>query len=241
MRPVLLLARRELGAFLNTAWGYFILAAVLVIDGLWFNALAVGDSPRFSSDVLESFFEVCAGTTMVAGPLVTMRLLAEERQTGTLVLLETAPVSEVQVVLGKFLGAFGFVALMTLLTAYMPAMIFVNGKVSLAQIGAGYLGVLSLGAAVVAIGTFGSAIARNQLVAAIVSGLTIALLVVMWLVSRIATPPLADLLSYMALYERHFDPFRRGRINTESLVFYGSLVFVFLSLAVRSLQARRWQ
>jgi ABC-2 type transport system permease protein len=241
MRPVLLLARRELGAFLNTAWGYFILAAVLLIDGLWFNALSIGDSAKFSSDVLESFFEVCAGTTMVAGPLITMRLLAEERQTGTLVILETAPVTETQVVLGKFLGAFGFVALMTIITLYMPALIFVNGKVSWEQIGAGYLGVLSLGAAVVSIGTFGSAVARSQLVAAIISGLIVTLFVVMWLVSKIADSPVSELLSYMALYERHFDPFRRGRINTESLVFYGSLVSVFLGLAVRSLQARRWQ
>ena len=241
MRPVLLLARRELGAFLNTAWGWGILAAVLVIDGLLFNAFAMGDAPRYSSDVLEDFFYFSSGTTMIAGLLLAMRLIAEERQTGTLVVLQTAPISETQVVLGKFLGGFGFLALVTLLTLYMPAMIFVNGKVSWEQIGAGYLGLLSLGAATVAIGTFGSAIAKNQLVAVFWGGGLLVTLLLGWLLGRVTDPPLSDLLSYVALFDRHFQPFMRGRINTESLVFFGSLSFVFLMLATRVLQSRRWE
>lgn len=241
MRPVLLLARRELAAYLNTAWGYAILASVLVIDGLLYNAFAVGSSPRFSADVLEDFFYFSSGTTMIAGLLLTMRLIAEERQTGTIVVLETAPVSETQVILGKFLGAYGFLALITVLTLYMPALIFVNGKVSWAQIGAGYTGLLMLGAATVAIGTFGSSVARNQLVAAVVGGVLLVLMLLGWLVSKIADPPLSDVLSYIALFDRHFQPFMRGRINTESLVFFGSVTFGFLMLSVRALSWRRMQ
>lgn len=241
MRPVLLLARRELAAYLNTAWGYAIMAAVLVIDGLLYNAFAVGDSPRFSADVLEDFFYFSSGTTMIAGVLLTMRLIAEERQTGTIVVLETAPVSETQVVLGKFLGAYGFLALITLLTLYMPGLIFVNGKVSWAQIGAGYTGLLMLGASAVAIGTFGSSLARNQLVAAVIGGSVLVLMLLGWLVSKIADPPVSDVLSYIALFDRHFQPFMRGRVNTESLIFYGSVTFGFLMLSVRALQWRRMQ
>lgn len=241
MRPVLLLARRELGAYLNTAWGYAILAAVLVIDGLLYNAFAVGSSPRFSADVLEDFFYFSSGTTMIAGLLLTMRLIAEERQTGTIVVLETAPVSEGQVVLGKFLGAYSFLALITVLTLYMPALIFVNGKVSWEQIGAGYAGLLALGSATVAIGTFGSSVARNQLVAVMIGGVLLVLMLLGWLVSKIADPPLSDVLSYLALFDRHFQPFMRGRINTESLVFFGSVTFGFLMLSVRALQWRRMQ
>lgn len=241
MRPVLLLARRELGAYLNTAWGYAILAAVLVIDGLLYNAFAVSNAPRFSADVLEDFFYFSSGTTMIAGLLLTMRLIAEERQTGTIVVLETAPVSEGQVVLGKFLGAYGFLALITVLTLYMPALIFVNGKVSWAQIGAGYAGLLALGSATVAIGTFGSSVARNQLVAVMIGGVLLVLMLLGWLVSKIADPPLSDVLSYLALFDRHFQPFMRGRINTESLIFFGSVTFGFLMLSVRALQWRRMQ
>ena len=76
MRPVILLARRELATFLNTWWGWAILAMVLLIDGLLFNAFAMGSAPRFSADVLEDFFYFSSGTTMVAGVLITMRLLA---------------------------------------------------------------------------------------------------------------------------------------------------------------------
>ena len=82
---------------------------------------------------------------MVAGVLLTMRLLAEERQTGTMVLLLTAPINSAQVVIGKFLGAYGFLALITAMTLYMPALIQINGKVSWEQIFAGYVGLLSLG------------------------------------------------------------------------------------------------
>ena len=110
MKTILLLAGRELRAFFDTAWGWTILATVLVLDGLMFNAFALGTRERYSADVLADFFYLSAGTTMIAGILLTMRLIAEERQTGTLVLLQTAPIRAVDIVLGKFLGAFGFLS-----------------------------------------------------------------------------------------------------------------------------------
>ena len=241
MRALLLLARRELSAYLNTTWGLSILAMVLLFDGLMFNVFAVGDSAKLSADVLEDFFYYSSGTTMVAGILMTMRLLAEERQTGTLVLLETAPVSEAQIVIGKYLGAFAFLALVTLLTFYMPLLIQVNGKISWAQIGVGYLGLLSLGGAAMAVGTFGSAVSRNQLLAAVIGGIVLVCLLLGWLLGRVTDAPLSGILSYMAIFDRHYQPFMRGRINTESLVYYASITFGFLLLATRALQARRWR
>jgi ABC-2 type transport system permease protein len=241
MRSALLLARRELGAYLNTAWGWSILAMVLLIDGLLFNVFAVGDSARYSADVLEDFFYLSSGTTMVASVLVTMRLLAEERQTGTLVLLETAPISEAQIVAGKFLGAFTFLAMVTLLTLYMPLLIQINGKVSWEQIGVGYLGLLSLGAATMAIGTFGSAVARNQLLAAVIGGVVLVSALLGWLLGRVTEAPVSGILSYMALFDRHYQPFMRGRLNTESLVYYASVTFAFLLLSTRALQSRKWR
>ena len=78
--------------------------------------------------------------------------------------------------------------------------------------------------------------ARNQLVAAVVGGALLVLMLLGWLVSKIADPPLSDVLSYVALFDRHFQPFMRGRINTESLIFFGSVTFGFLMLSVRALQ-----
>lgn len=241
MKSAFLLARRELGAYLNTTWGWSILAMVLLIDGLLFNVFAVGDSARYSADVLEDFFYLSSGTTMVASVLITMRLLAEERQTGTLVLLETAPISEAHIIAGKFLGAYAFLALVTLLTVYMPLLIQINGKVSWEQIGVGYVGLLSLGAATMAIGTFGSAVARNQLLAAVIGGVILVGALLGWLLGRVTEAPVSGILSYLALFDRHYQPFMRGRLNTESLVYYASVTFAFLLLSTRALQSRRWQ
>jgi len=239
MREIVLLARRELSAYLNTSWGYAILLVMLVLDGLMFNAFAMTNQARFSADVLEDFFFYSSGTTMIAGVLLTMRLLAEERQTGTMVLLQLAPINEAQIVIGKFLGAFGFLSIITLLTIYMPILIEVNGKVSWGQIGAGYLGLLSLGAATIAIGTLGSAIAKNQLFAAVLGGGILVLMLLGWLLGRVTEPPVSGVLSYAALFDRHFQPFQRGRINTESLIYYASVTFGFLLLSIRVLQSRR--
>lgn len=241
MSGLVLIARRELAAYLNTAWGWMILAGVLLIDGLLFNAFALTNAARYSADVLEDFFFYSSGTTMVAGVLLTMRLLAEEKQTGTIVLLDTAPVSEAQIVLGKFLGAWAFLLIITGLTLYMPLLIQINGKIGWSQIGAGYLGLASLGAAAVAIGTFGSAVARNQLFAAAVGGIVLVSLLLGWLLGRVTEAPISEIMSYIALFDKHYQPFMRGRVNTESLVFYGSTVFAFLLLATRVLQFRRQQ
>ena len=84
MNKIFLLAKRELGYYLNTIWGYAILAIILVIDGILFNTFAMGaNTERYSTDVLQDFFFFSSGTTMIAGVLIAMRLLAEERSNGT--------------------------------------------------------------------------------------------------------------------------------------------------------------
>jgi ABC-2 type transport system permease protein len=239
MRTIGLLVRRELRAYFDTGWGWTILAMVLILDGLMFNAFALGSRERFSTDVLSDFFYLSSGTTMIAGVLLTMRLIAEERQTGTFVLLQTAPIRPIEIVLGKFLGAFGFLAILTLLTAYMPALIFVHGKVSIGQILVGYVGLLSLGAATLAVGTFSSALAKNQLLAAMIGSGILVFLLLGWLVGQVTESPLSAIFSYSAIFDRHFQPFMKGRLNTEGLVYYGSLCFAFLLMATRVLQLRR--
>ena len=239
MKAITLLVQRELKSYFDTAWGWTILALVLVLDGIMFNAFALGTRERYSADVLSDFFYFSSGTTMIAGVLLTMRLIAEERQTGTLTLLQTAPIRSFDIVLGKFLGAFLFLALITLATAYMPALIFVHGKVSFGQILVGYTGLLALGAATIAIGTFSSAIARNQLLAAVLGAGILVFILLGWMMGQVTEAPLNDIFSYTAIFDRHFQPFMKGRLNTEGLVYFASICFAFLLLAVRSLQLRR--
>lgn len=239
MRNIRLLVGRELRSYFDTSWGWSILVLVLVLDGLLFNAFALGARERLSANVLSDFFYFSSGTTMIAGVLLTMRLIAEERQTGTFTLLQTAPITAAEIVLGKFLGAFSFLSIITLLTAYMPALIFVNGRVSIEQVLVGYLGLFSLGAATIAVGTFASAVARNQLLAAVIGACLMVFLLLGWLLGQVIDAPINGIFSYTAIFDRHFQPFMKGRLNTEGLVYYASVCFGFLMLATRSLQLRR--
>lgn len=241
MTGLLLITRRELGAYLNGYWGYLIIAILLALQGLFFNAFALGSTARVSSDVLEDFFYFSFGFTVAAAVLLTMRLVAEERQNGTIVLIDSSPLTDWQVIGGKYLSAVLILALMLALSSYMPALIFVNGKVSLGHIASGYLGVLLAGSAVAAIGTFASTLTRYQLVAAIVGGVITVMLILAWLLGRVTDAPLDEIWSYMSLFDRHFQPFMRGRINVEDVVFYLSVSFVFLLLSTRILSARRWR
>ncbi len=241
MRGMMLVARRDLAAYFNSYWGYVVIAVILLIDGLLFNAYAVGDQPKFSSKVIEDFFMLSFGCTVIASLPVTMRLFAEEKQTGTMVLLDSAPLQPWQLVGGKYLSALLVMALLVLATMFMPALVFINGKVSYGHIFAGYLGLLLLAAATTGIGTLGSAISRNQIVAFIISGLLILFFVLAWLLAKVADPPLQDIISYVSLFDRHVRGFMQGKVSTESVVFYLSVAFATLLMSSRFLAARRWR
>jgi ABC-2 type transport system permease protein len=241
LKPIWLIARRDFGAYMHGFSGYVIVAAVLFIDGLLFNAFAIGGRARLSHEILEDFFYIASGTTMIASVLLTMRSFTEERSEGTDVLLATAPVSDGQIVFGKYLASMAALSLITVLTVYMPMLILWRGKIALAHVLVGYLGLLALGAATTAIGTFGSAIARTQVAAGILSGVMVVAMLICWLLSDIVDPPLTSAVAYMALFDKHFIPFREGRLLSAGLVFYASVSFVFLWLSTQVLGGRRWQ
>ena len=241
MNGALLIARRELRAYLRAPFGYIVAAAMLLVDGLLFQGYALGATPRLSAEVLHDFFYFASGTTMVASILLSMRLLAEERQTGTLVLLNTAPLHDVQIVAGKFISAFVFVALLTALSVYMPLLILVNGKVSAGHIAVGYLGLLLLGAATVAIGLFASALARSQVLAAIIGAGVLVTMLLLWLVARVTDPPLNGFLAALALHNERQNAFMTGMLRFENVVYYLAVTYFFLLAATKTLEARRWR
>ena len=241
MKGLVLVVRRELGAYLFSIWGWAIISAILVVDGLLFNAFALGAGARYSTDVLRQFFYFSFGTTIIAAILLTMGLIAEERQTGTMRLLDGSPLTDWQIVGGKWLSAMAVLGAMTLMTLYMPALIFVHGKVSVGHIAAGYLGLVLVGGATAAIGTFASTIARSQLVAGVTAAILTVLLLISWLLAKVAAPPFDQLFAYMAMFNDHFSrSFMEGRVATVDLVYYGSVIFLFLMLSVRWMSASRW-
>jgi ABC-2 type transport system permease protein len=241
MSATFLIMRRELGAYLRSMTGYIIAAAVLVVDGILFNAFALGGADKRSGDVLVAFFYISSGTTMIASIFLSMRLLAEEKQTGTLVLLTSSPIRDRDIVLGKYLSGWIFLALITLATAFMPGLIMVHGKISFGHLATGYVGLLLLGGAAMAIGTFGSAIAKTQVIAAIISAGLLVSLIIAWLLARVTEHPLNRIFESLAFYHRHFPPFQVGIMHLRDVVYYLAVIYFALFAATRVLEARRWK
>lgn len=239
MSKVFLIAGRELQSFFTTWMAYIIAAVALVISGLLFVSFAVGDEPKFSADVLSDFFYFTSGICMVACLFLSMRLFAEEIQTGTIKLFFTSPVSERQMVYGKFLSAFVFLAFLCLLSLYLPLLIKLNGKISFGHLAAGYLGLLLLGGAVIAISLLASVLANNQLLAGILAAFFVVTMLVLWMVAPIVEPPFRELFHYLAIHNQHFNSFSRGIIHTRDIIFYASVIFFFLECSIRTLEARR--
>jgi ABC-2 type transport system permease protein len=235
-----LVARRELVSFLLSPMGYLILGIVLLIDGLFFNGLAMAGQKK-SFDVLYTFFFFSSGTTMVASVFIAMRVFAEEKQLGTLVLLETSPLAEHQVVMGKFFGAWGFLLLLLGLSLYMPLLIFVNGSVTLGHLFAGYLGLALLGAVCIALGTLASSLSKNQILAAVMGGAMIVALLLSWLVARKVEGTFGDVVGYLSLFDKHYQPFARGTVKLQSVVYYLSMTYLALLATTAVLSARRWR
>lgn len=241
MSTALLIARREFGSYFRSWLGPVLMAAVLLADGILFYWKIGLDQKLLSAQVLIEFFYNSSGPLMIAAIILTIKLLAEERQSGTLILLNTSPVKDRDIVAGKFLAAYGVLAITTLLSVYMPLWIFVHGKVALGHIVVGYVGLLLLGAAITAIGVFGSALAGSQVVAAILSALMAAVFVLLWLLAKASEPPLNKYLSALAVHHENFRPFMQGILLPSGVVFYVVFTYAFLFGAVKVLEARRWQ
>jgi ABC-2 type transport system permease protein len=241
MNSVLLIAGRELRSYLRSPLGYLIAAAMLLIDGLWFQVRALGAGARLSAEVLAEFFNGASGTTMIAAIALSMRLIAQEREKGTLVLINTAPVRDVEIVAGKFLALFSFLAAVTAATAYMPLLIFVNGRVSVGQILVGYVGLLLLAAASTAIGLFASSLAKTQIVGAVLGAVLIGTMLMLWMVAKVTDPPLSAFFSSLALHNERQKAFMTGVLELGNVVFYLVVTYFFLLAATKTLEARRWQ
>ena len=235
-----LIARREIHAYFRSPLAAIIAAGVLLVAGLWWYWVGLSQK-LLSAEVLEKFFETISGTTMVAGILLSMRLFAEERQTGTMTVLNTAPVKDWEIVIGKYIAAMVIILLITVATVYMPLLIFVNGKVSVSHILVGYFGVTLLGSASLSIGLCASAMTRSQIIAAIVGAVMLVALLLQWMVARVSDPPLSEFLSAIALHHENFRPFMIGLLELGNVVYYVAVTYFFLLAATKILEARRWR
>lgn len=241
MRATSIIYRRELGAYLRSPFGWVIAAILLLVDGILFQAQAmVGE--LLSAEVLAKFFEFTGVVTCIAAIILSGRLISEDRQNHSMVLLNTSPVRDTEIVVGKFLAALTFLGIMLLLSLYMPLLIKVNGKITGAQIFVGYLGMFLLGATVIAIGVFASALTRYQLLAYVIAAAITVILSVLYPLAVRLNEPLRSTLSLIDLWWIHYqNGFMRGVVNVRDIIYYIGVTYVFLLLAVKTLEAKRWQ
>jgi ABC-2 type transport system permease protein len=173
-------------------------------------------------------------------PMVTMRTYSEEKRSGTIELLLTSPLTDVEIVLGKFFGAMGMYLGFLAVTALHLSILFIYGNPAWLPILSGYLGLLLLGGGFVAVGLFISSLTSNQMVAGAASFVVFLLL---WIVSWLADstgPWVGDILRYLSITE-HFGDFGKGVIDTKHVVFYLSFIVFGLFLATKSVDSDRWR
>ena len=228
--------KRELKAYFTSPLGYVFLAIFYAFSGLFFYifSLSVG-----STDI-SSVFLMMFIVLMVFVPLLTMRLLSEDKKQKTDQLILTAPVSLLSIVMGKFLAAY---AIFAVGVAVMPVYGFVMSTfatVSWLPIWGNTVGLLLLGGIFVSIGLFISSLTENQMIAAI-GGFFINLMILLMNTLKSALPNgfLQDVLSSISVYSRYSE-ITNGIFSLSSLIFFVSVIFIFLFLTVRVLEKRRW-
>jgi ABC-2 type transport system permease protein len=236
---------RELRAYFFSPLAYVVLFFLLVANGVIF-AIIVGylnDPLAPAGRPFDFFFNnfVFWAMQLFGAPVLTMRLLAEERRSGSIEVLMTAPVTEGQVVAGKYLAAFVFYLFLWLPTVAYAVVIDRFGDVDWGTIAAGYLGIALVGALFLSIGVFGSALSKNQIVAAIITfALNLLVFMIVFLTNLVNDPKLKDLFAHLSIAE-HMDEFSKGIVDTRRLVFYLSATLFFLWVASRTLEDKKWR
>ena len=241
MRATSIIYRRELGTYLRSPYGWVIASIVLLIDGLLFQGLAM-NGEMLSAYVLERSFYYWSAIPLFAGVLLSFRLLSEERQNHSMVLLNTSPVRDSEIVIGKFLAALTFLAIVLALSIYMPILVKINGKITWSQVFVGYMGLFLLGAATLAIGLFASALTRQQLVAAVAAAAMVAVMCFIHVLASKSDPPLKEVIEQVDLWWVHYQyGFMKGVLNLKDIIYYLAATYFFLLLSIKTLEAKRWQ
>jgi ABC-2 type transport system permease protein len=232
---ILPIYRRELRSYFNSPVAYVVIIVFLAIIGWFFT------SNLFLMNIasLRIVFELVPLIFLFFVPAVTMRLLAEEKKSGTLELLTTKPVRDVEIVLGKFLAAWTLLAATLAPTILYLASILAIGKIDMGPVFTGYLGLLMMGAVYIGIGLLASSLTENQIIAFILSFLIVFALFMMDKILIYVPEGLASTVEFLAI-DYHFSNIARGVIDSRNIIYLGSLLGFSLFLATVSLERRKW-
>jgi ABC-2 type transport system permease protein len=233
MRPFLALLKKEELAIFTSPIAYVVVALFLIVMGYTFT-LSLFLS--YINDFVHIFFQIYT-LFLLTVPIITMRLVAEERRLRTLETLLTAPVTEVAVVLAKFLASMSLLVVMLVLSGAYPLTLAVFGSPDWGPIYSGYVGLVLLGAALVAVGLTTSSLVSNQLIAALLS---LSLFLLLWIIDHfgwLLPDPFDAFVVNLSLLV-HFTPFATGNIFLSDAGYFISLALLGLFLSLRALAWR---
>ncbi|HYP14962.1 MAG TPA: ABC transporter permease subunit [Bryobacteraceae bacterium] len=255
MRNTLTIFRKELQSYFASPIAYWVLGFFALLAGFFFYSGVTYFVQRsvqmqmtgrsMPMDVNEMVIRPLLMNTAVIAlfvvPAITMRLFAEEKRSGTIELLLTSPVRDIEIILGKWMAALVLWSYMLLLSGLSIASLYFYGQPDLRPILTGYLGLLLFGAALLAVGTFISTVTKNQVIAAVAGfGTMLMLWALDWPSAADPSSTWAKVLAYVSVVG-HLEPFSKGVIDTKDLVFFCSLTFLGLFLSARSMESLRWR
>ena len=254
MRNIWTICRRELYAYFVSPIAWVLLAIFAVLSGVFTYIISAsfaraslesqmsGQSMpmNLNEQVIAPLFSNIAVIGLFLIPLISMRLFAEEKRQGTIELLITSLLHDLEIVLGKWLSAVLMYGALLVILLVDFSFLFIYGNPDWKPVLSGFIGVLLQGACLLAFGTFISTLTRNQIVAAAIG---FALALVLWILNwttSFGNSPVIQVLNYLSIVS-HMDSFSRGVIDTKDLIYYVSMIFLGLFLTARSLESLRWR
>ncbi len=258
MRNFLLILQKELRSYFNSPIAYVVIAMFLALSGYYFYNIFASfstisfqalsnpmlqrqsDLLNITERVVRPFFGSLSTTMLILLPMLTMRTFSEEKKSGTMELLLTYPLTDAQVILGKFAGCLGVFSIMLLFTVPCFGFVLAWGQPEIGVILSGYLGVFLMGAAFIALGTLISALTENQIIAAVLTFGCLILFFVLGYAAASADPGMRDFLNYIS-FTPHFAKFAKGVIDSSDIIYYFLFMFVCVFLNMRVLESKRWR
>jgi ABC-2 type transport system permease protein len=254
MSSVLLICQKELKSYFASPIAYLLMAFFGLVFGFVLYR-STGDVMRFSfqmqmqgqsmpmnlnQQIISPLLGFASTISLFLIPMITMRLFAEEKRSGTIELLLTSPITDLQIILGKWLGAMLLYLCILLMSMVNLALLFAWGKPDIRPVLVAYLGLVLQGGCLLAIGAFISNTTRNQIVAGGVTFFVCLLLYLLNWFTSFDSGPVWSALNYLSIVT-HFDNFAKGVVETKDVIFYITMIFFALFITSRSMESLRWR
>jgi ABC-2 type transport system permease protein len=252
MRNILAIAGKEIRAYFTSPIAYVVIGFYALLFGYFFavmltfferqsmQMMQMGGTMNINQMLIGPVFTNAEVVLLFVLPMVTMRTYSEEKRSGTMELLLTAPLTDWQIILGKFLGAMVLFSVMLAITVIHIGVLFFFSEPEWKPIATGYLGMLLMGGCFISLGLFISSLTKNQIVAGMI---TFAAFLLFWVINWMGSfvgPTAQAVLAHLSIID-HFDDFAKGIIDTKHVVYYLSFIAFGLFLTAKSVDSERWR